>query len=227
MEAVWTRFFPISREIQRLLHEEKVLGDLRRVYADLSMVFKKDPQSRLYDPKLGGGALLDLGIYPFTWAFMILHDHPDNQKTKPIVTASIMKSKLTPVDETTSATLVFDKLQATAHLTASMTAKMIQPYCVTIQGDKGYLHVAPAPYRPEQFIISLYDQEPTTHDFKIPGQGLFWEADECARQIRDGKLQSERYSLKDSVVFMEVLDEVRKQGELAYPGGIEDVRSDA
>ncbi|KAG8713313.1 hypothetical protein FRC09_018858 [Ceratobasidium sp. 395] len=227
MEAVWTRFFPISREIQRLLHEEKVLGDLRRVYADFSLVFKKDPQSRLYNPELGGGALLDLGIYPFTWASMILYDHPENQKTKPTVTASILKSKVTPVDETTSATLIFDKLQATAHVTCSMTAKTMQPYCVTIQGDKGYLHVAPAPYRPEQFVLHLYDQEPTTHDFKIPGQGLFWEADECARQIRDGKLQSERYSLKDSVVFMEVLDEVRKQGGLAYPGGIEDVRSDA
>jgi predicted dehydrogenase len=67
MEAVWTRFFPISREIQRLVHEEKVLGDIRRVYADLSMPFEKNPKSRLYNPELGGGALLDLGIYPFTW----------------------------------------------------------------------------------------------------------------------------------------------------------------
>ncbi|QRV88802.1 methyltransferase domain protein [Ceratobasidium sp. AG-Ba] len=173
MEAVWTRFFPISREIQRLVHQEKVLGELRRVYADLAMMFRKDPESRLYKPELGGGALLDLGIYPFTWAFMILHDHPDNQKTKPHVTANILKSKLTPVDETTSATLVFDKIQATAHLTCSMTSKTMQPYCVSIQGEKGYLHVAPAPYRPETFVLSLYDQEPTTHEFKIPGQGKY------------------------------------------------------
>jgi hypothetical protein len=67
MEAVWTRFFPISKEIQRLIHEEKVLGEIRRVFADLSMVFKRDPNSRLYSPDLAGGALLDLGIYPFTW----------------------------------------------------------------------------------------------------------------------------------------------------------------
>ncbi|KAG8745661.1 hypothetical protein FRC10_007358 [Ceratobasidium sp. 414] len=227
MEAVWTRFFPISREIQRLVHEEKVLGGVRRVYADLSLMFEKNPKSRLYNPELGGGGLLDVGIYPFTWACMILYDHPENQKTKPIITASIMKSKLSPVDETTSATLVFDKLQATAHLTCSMTANTMRPYCVTIQGDKGYLHVSPEPYRPEQFIVSLYDQEPTTHDFKIPGQGYFWEADECARQIRDGKLQSERYSLEDSVVFMEMLDEVRRQGGLVYPAGLEEVRSDA
>ncbi|KAF8758002.1 Oxidoreductase family, NAD-binding Rossmann fold [Rhizoctonia solani] len=191
MEAVWTRFFPISKEIQRLIHEEKVLGEIRRVFADLSMVFKRDPNSRLYSPELAGGALLDLGIYPFTWAFMTLHDHPDNQKTKPSVTASILKSQLTPVDETTSVTLTFPKLHATAHLTCSMTSKIVKPYCVTIQGEKGELQVAPAPYRPEQFVLSLYDQEPKTFDFKIPGQGLFWEADECARQIRDGKLQSE------------------------------------
>ncbi|KAF8705398.1 Oxidoreductase family, NAD-binding Rossmann fold, partial [Rhizoctonia solani] len=227
MEAVWTRFFPISKEIQRLIHEEKVLGEIRRVFADLSMVFKRDPNSRLYSPELAGGALLDLGIYPFTWAFMTLHDHPDNQKTKPSVTASILKSQLTPVDETTSVTLTFPKLHATAHLTCSMTSKIVKPYCVTIQGEKGELQVAPAPYRPERFVLSLYDQEPKTFDFKIPGQGLFWEADECARQIRDGKLQSEIFSLQDSIVFMEVLDEVRRQGGLSYPEKIESVREDA
>ncbi|KAH7335364.1 hypothetical protein B0J17DRAFT_669853 [Rhizoctonia solani] len=227
MEAVWTRFFPISKEIQRLIHEEKVLGDIRRVFADLSMVFKRDANSRLYSPDLAGGALLDLGIYPFTWAFMTLYDHPDNQKTKPNVTASILKSQLTPVDETTSVTLTFSKLHATAHVTCSMTSKTLNPYCVTIQGEKGELQVSPAPYRPEQFVLSLHDQEPKTYGYKIPGQGLFWEADECARQIRDGKLQSDRFSLKDSVAFMEVLDEVRRQGGLSYPEKIEGVRSDA
>ncbi|KAG8763295.1 hypothetical protein FRC11_004871 [Ceratobasidium sp. 423] len=225
MEAVWTRFFPIAKEIQRLIHEEKVLGDIRRVFADLAIVFKRDPNSRLYNPDLAGGALLDLGIYPFTWAFMTLYDHPDNQKTKPSVTANILKSQLTPVDETTSVTLTFPKLHATAHVTCSMTNKTAN--CVTIQGEKGELQVAPVPYRPEQFTLKLHDQEPKTYDYKIPGQGLFWEADECARQIRDGKLQSERFSLKDSVAFMEVLDEVRRQGGLSYPDKIEAVRADA
>ncbi|KAL5633301.1 hypothetical protein ACGC1H_003710 [Rhizoctonia solani] len=227
MEAVWTRFFPISKEIQRLIHEEKILGDVRRVFADLAMIFKRDANSRLYNPELAGGALLDLGIYPFTWAFMTLYDHPDNQKTKPTITANILKSQLTPVDETTSATLTFSKIHATAHVSCSMTAKTIAPYCVTIQGEKGELLVGPAPYRPEQFVLRLYDQEPKTHDYKIPGQGLFWEADECARQIRDGKLQSERFSLNDSIAFMEILDEVRRQGGLSYPDKIEGVRADA
>jgi hypothetical protein len=67
---------------------------------------------------------------------MTLHDHPDNQKTKPSVTASILKSQLTPVDETTSVTLTFPKIHATAHLTCSMTSKTMKPYCVTIQGEK-------------------------------------------------------------------------------------------
>ncbi|CUA78214.1 hypothetical protein RSOLAG22IIIB_02833 [Rhizoctonia solani] len=227
MEAVWTRFFPITKEIQRLIHEEKILGDIRRVFADLAMVFKRDANSRLYNPELAGGALLDLGIYPFTWAFAILYDHPDNQRTKPTVTANVLKSQLTPVDETTSATLTFAKLHATAHVSCSMTAKTVSPYCVTIQGDKGELQVGPIPYRPEQFVVKLYDQEPKTYDYKIPGHGLFWEADECARQIRDGKLQSERFPLDESIAFMEVLDEVRKQGGLSYSEKIEGVRADA
>jgi len=227
MEAVWTRFFPISMEIQRLLHAEKVLGKIHRVFADLSMAFPRDPSHRLYNPATGGGALLDLGIYPLTWAFMTLYDHPENQETAPTITASMMKSTLTPVDEFTTIVLGFPKLQATATLTTSLSVATPRPHCVTVQGEKGDLFVTWAPYRPESFIIKLKDKEPETHEFAIPGQGLFWEADACAREIRDGNIESSRYPLSKSITFMETMDEVRKQGELVYPDALEAVRSDA
>jgi hypothetical protein len=72
MEAVWTRFFPITREILHKLHTERVLGTIKRVWADFSLRLSK-PEGRLYQPELGGGALLDLGIYPITWAFLALY----------------------------------------------------------------------------------------------------------------------------------------------------------
>ena len=59
------------------------------------------------------------------------------------------------------------------------------------------------------------------HDEKIPGHGMFWEADACARALRDGKLESEVMGWEESVVIMEVMDEVRTQGKLTYPERIE------
>lgn len=55
----------------------------------------------------------------------------------------------------------------------------------------------------------------------IPGYGMFWEADECARCLRDGRKESEGMSWQESVVIMETMDEVRRQGGLEYPGKIE------
>ena len=77
MEAVWTRFFPITLEIQRLIHKERVLGKIQRVFSDLSICFDPDPKHRLYNPELGGGALLDLGLYPLTWQMVTLFQDPE------------------------------------------------------------------------------------------------------------------------------------------------------
>lgn len=77
MEAMWIRFFPIVLEIQRLLHKERVLGKLIRAQSDFGVHFDKDPKHRLLNPDLGGGALLDLGIYPLTWQMLTLFEDPE------------------------------------------------------------------------------------------------------------------------------------------------------
>jgi predicted dehydrogenase len=74
MEAVWTRFQPLVIEIERLVRDEKAIGDVRRVYADLG--FDADlpnlpADSRMISPKLAGGGLLDLGPYPLLWALLV------------------------------------------------------------------------------------------------------------------------------------------------------------
>ena len=71
MEAMWTRFLPHVAEIRRLL-AEKALGDIVTVIADHGQWFPQDPHSRLFAPELGGGALLDLGVYPVSFASMVL-----------------------------------------------------------------------------------------------------------------------------------------------------------
>jgi predicted dehydrogenase len=106
MEAIWTRFFPICKEIQGLI-SSGALGQVHFVKADLSDTF--DPEKltlkhRIFNPDLAGGGLLDLGIYPITWVMQTLYVAQNGRKEKPTVTGSIVPFKPTGVDE--SATVV-------------------------------------------------------------------------------------------------------------------------
>jgi len=225
MEAVWTRFFPITLEIQRLLHKERVLGKIHRVTGDFSLVFEPgEPgkEHRLFRPELGGGALLDLGVYPLTWAFMVLYQSPENQGQKPVVSGSILKNAY-GVDEFTTANLVFPGAHAVAVATSSLSVNVVRAFCVAIQGEKGDLLVHWPPYRPDTYTLQIRGQEPVTKTVEIPGQGLFWEADACARAIRDGQRRVELCKLEESLLVMEAMDEVRRQNSYVFPAPLEDV----
>ena len=76
-KAVWTRFFPLVKDLQRMLHEEKIIGEIRRLFVDFSI--PKDmpslqPTRRYKDLSLGGGALLDIGVYPLMWSNIVSTD---------------------------------------------------------------------------------------------------------------------------------------------------------
>jgi len=92
---------------------------------------------------------------------------------------------------------------------------------IRIQGTKGELQVDGPAYRPTHWRVIFRDGKVEEHDEKIPGHGMFWEADACARALRDGKLESEVMGWEESVVIMEVMDQVRTQGKLTYPERIE------
>lgn len=233
MEAVWIRFFPIVLEIQRLLHEERVLGKIQRVFSDFGMQFKPDPKHRLYNPELGGGALLDLGIYALSWQMITLYDHPENKGASPDVTGSILKTPLTGVDEFTTITLNFPNLQAQGIATTNMSVKSPQAHVVLVQGEKADMSIPWAPYRPEAFTIHAKDESGNytghndTRKFNIPGHGMFWEADAAARALRDGKLETDKCTLDESVLTMQIMDKVRYTNNFRYPDSIESTRSDA
>ncbi len=228
MEAVWTRFFPIVKEIQRLVHDEKVLGKVGRVFSDFGMQFKPDPKHRLFNPELGGGALLDLGIYALTWQMLLLYADPANNKTAPEVSSSVIKSKLTGVDEFTTMVLNFNATGAQGVATTNMTIRSAGNV-VLVQGEKADLTVPWAPYRPESFTIhekdaeGVYTGKNETRKFHIPGHGMFWEADACARALRDGKLQESTCSLAESTLTMKIMDQVRYSAGCTYPDHIEAV----
>lgn len=221
MEAAWTRFFPHTKEVLQLLHVEKRIGKIRRLFADFSLQVKAN--SRLHNPSLGGGALLDLGFYPITWAELVLSNHPDNAKATPKLNATV---SLTPggVDEFTNIVLTYEKLGAVAYLTTSLSAKTQSPFSVVIQGDKGELLLSGTPPNPRGYTLRVEGEEPVEKEATRAGNNLIWQADACARAIRDGHVGCAESPLEDTLAIVKIMDEVRRQGGLTFPSPLEDVK---
>lgn len=238
MEAMWTRFLPVAEYISGLVKGGS-LGDIRVLHADLSGDF--DLQNiplthRILDPTLAGGALLDLGPYPLVWAIIALYEHPSNSKQGPSsISGAMLKSTPTKVDAHTSFTLTFENLNAQAILTCGITVSTPNPALI-IRLRKGNILVDAPIYRPQtvkvQYLKSEGSDEVEREEIKsfekgsdpsVPGGGWHWQADEVARCIRDGKIESNVWGWDKTVLEMEIFDEVRKQGGLAYPEGVEKV----
>ncbi|CUA73592.1 hypothetical protein RSOLAG22IIIB_10900 [Rhizoctonia solani] len=233
MEAMWTRFLPIAEAIKTIINSGE-LGDVKVLHADLAGDFKLDsiPKThRILDPMLGGGALLDLGPYPFVWAATVLYEHALNHREPPShIAGSMVKTKLTGVDSSTTFVLNFDKIEAQAILSCSITISTPNPALV-IRCRKGNILVAPPIYKPKSFIVQYFDEPGSDvvkreekREFSFEGGGWHFQADEVARCVRDGKLQSEVWSLETSLVQMNVFDEVRKQCGYVLPPGVEQVK---
>ncbi len=173
MEAMWTRFLPHIAEIRRLL-AEGALGDIVTVTADHGQWFAKDRDFRLFAPELGGGALLDLGVYPVSFASMVLG--------KPDRIVTLIDPASTGVDGQTS--MLFGYASgAQAVLTCTLSAK--SPTRGAIVG--------------------------TDARIEIDG-GLWHEADEVARCLREGLLESALMPLDETVSIMQTMDAVLAQG---------------
>ena len=181
-----------------------------------------------------------MGIYSLTWLFMVLfHTQEKANQAAPSVTSAMTKYDATGADETTTVLLHFPGTGAHGVATTSIQVAstphpdLPAPDAIRIQGTFGDLTVNYAP-RPRSYTLTpasssargtLAKFEHATKTFDIPGggHGMFWEADECARCIRDGKLESEVMPTEETEMLMEVMDQVRKQSNLVYPENIESV----
>ncbi|KAH7929088.1 NAD(P)-binding protein [Leucogyrophana mollusca] len=238
MEALWTRFQPLTKEVKKLA-ESGVLGDPVALQADLSGDFGINnlPKShRILDPALGGGALLDLGPYPLIWAILALYEHPSNNGANPSdISGTMLKTPLTGVDRSTSYTVTFsptsssDKntLSAQAIMSCNINAQAYQTG-VIIRYERGTITI-PAPiFCPKSFTVQYLNGKGTvakeeTRKFEYVGSGWHFQADEVARCVRDGKAESELWGHNKSLLEMDIFDEVRRQGGYKFPPGVEKV----
>jgi predicted dehydrogenase len=199
MEAMWTRFLPHIVEIRRLL-EEGALGEIVTVTADHGQWFAEDSAFRLFAPELGGGALLDLGVYPVSFASMVLG--------KPDRIATLIDPAFTGVDGQTS--MLFGYAGgAQAVLTCTLSAK--SPTRAAIVGKDARIEVDGSFYAPTSFDVISRTGERTRFETAHEGHGLWYEAEEVARCLREGLLESPLMPLDESVEIMRTMDAVLAQ----------------
>lgn len=241
MEAVWTRFFPLSLEVVDFIASGK-LGEVKRVFADFS--FWNDVEKefgtghRMVNMDLAGGALLDLGIYSLTWVFQALYyAQTAERRVAPGVVSAVSKYE-TGADEQTTVVCDFGGAHGIAttsiRVASTPNAEHVGQDDIRIQGTLGDLTVNYAP-RPRSYTLtpasstsrgtpaSFKHETKEFDDGPGGGHGMFWEADECARCVRDGKIESAVMGWKESEEVLRVMDQVRKQHGITYPGGLESV----
>lgn len=207
MEAMWMRTNPLIRKAEELVHDGAI-GEVRGVRAEFGIALSYDPTNRLFDLDNGGGALLDLGIYPMTFAYLFL-GKPDR------ITAA---GQLAPsgADETMGLMLSYPD-SSTAQLWCSASAAA--PNSAVIYGSKGWIATEGQAHRPSGLIVHGIDGE-----YRIPdpiegdGHGYGPEIAEVARCLRAGLTESPLIPHADTIAIMELLDDARRQVGVRYPG---------
>lgn len=213
MEAMWTRYFPLTKTLQKILHTHKNIGDVLRVFADFSLdqkIASLPSESRLKNPALGAGTLLDIGIYSLTWGLVGL-----GQTGMPKITAS--QHLVDGVDAATSMILTFPQGQQ-GILTSTALFRGPSAFC-RIEGTKGTVVVeGDMASMPGSFTVYPNDGgDSKTYYFEKPGKGLYWEADAVALDIAAGRKQNDVMPWEETMRVMEIMDEVRKQGGAKFP----------
>ncbi|MCU1413663.1 MAG: oxidoreductase domain protein [Microbacteriaceae bacterium] len=206
LEAMWTRFLPHMIRIREII-AAGTIGQVRTVIADHTQFLPKDPAHRINNPDLGGGALLDLGIYPISLAWDVFG--------KPTTVIANSSKTETGVDRQTAIILGYADGQQALLLCALDTAG---PNTATIIGTEGWIDIEGVFYTPTTFTVYDSQQKPIeTFEQQVSQRGMQFQAWEAERRIRDGLTDASVLPPSESVQIMETLDEVRRQIGLVYP----------
>lgn len=207
LEAMWTRFLPHVVRIREII-EAGTLGQVRSFMADHTQKITDDPTHRLNALELGGGALLDLGIYPVSFAAHLFG-------TPQSVQASATFRE-TGADAQVATLFRYADGQLATTLSASNTKG---PNVASILGTEGRIDIDAVWYSPTSFrVLNSAGEVTESFESQITGRGMQFQAEEAERLIAAGSTASEILSPAESVSIMETLDEVRRQIGLVYPG---------
>ncbi|ROS76611.1 Gfo/Idh/MocA family protein [Cellulomonas sp. PhB143] len=205
MEAMKTRHLPHVAAIRTMVARGEI-GDVVSVSGSREAAFAHDPASRLFDPGLAGGALLDVGVYPLAFALDLL-GVPDEVAATGFLTD-------TGVDAQSTVTLRYGT-RAVATATSSLLTRT--PASVTIGGTSGFVHVPEHAYGPTGFTVEWHDGGRKEFDGFAP-DGKQYEAAEVARCVAAGDHESTRMPWQETLDLLRVLDAARARLGVVYPG---------
>lgn len=205
MEGMWIRFLPSINKMLELVGEG-VIGNVTSVKASMCYKAPRDPDNRYFDPELGGGSLLDLGIYP-VFLSLLLFGKPDTIKAIGTLTEE-------GIDEACSMLLHYRSGQH-AMLESSLRSNTDLP--AEISGEKGVIRILNPWFEKSSGIeLEIYGQGKIVYPCPWEGHGLQYETEEVLRCIYERKTESDKMPHHLSLSLLEVMDEVRRQIQVTY-----------
>lgn len=204
MEAVWARFVPGFQRALEIISSGEI-GEVQWVRADLGFPAPLDESARIWAPADGGGALLDISVYPLLWAWATL-GKPASMLATGALTAF-------GVDSQNTLTLSYDS-GAQAQLISYLTAQ--GPRVATVAGTKGYIETIGSVNNPQELRISVGWDSERTETFDFPGSGYTYQLREVTRCIQAGLTESSTMPLADTLAIMELFDDARRQMGVTY-----------
>lgn len=188
MEAMWTRFNPLIRRVKALV-AEGAIGDVRAVHADFGFTADYDPEHRLWNPALGGGALLDLGVYPVSFAHMLLGE-PES---------ITVHGSLAPtgVDADVALLLAYAS-GAHALLTCSLTST--PAVRAAIVGSAGRIEIPEPFFNPSAIVVNGEEER-----VELDGTGYTYQLVEVTQRVANGYTESPEMTLDDTLAVMRTL----------------------
>ena len=206
MEGMWTRFFPLMERVRYLI-SSGAIGEPRMLDVDFGFRAPFDPLQRLFNPDLGGGALLDVGVYCVALSSMIFG--PPDRIT------GLAHLGESGVDEQSAAILEHGDGRIS---TISIATRTATPQEAIVAGTEGRIRVHPDWWRPDTLTLSRPGQEDETIKVPYTGNGFPHEAAEVMRCIRSGAHESDVMPLQETLSIARTMDELRRQYGLVYPG---------
>lgn len=200
MEAMWTRFLPAMRKLMEIL-EGGEYGTVKHVYADFAFPAPFNPEGRMYNPALGGGAMLDVGIYPLSIFNMIMGGNPVKVESSTIKAA-------TGVDGRDSVQLTYAN-GATAQFMCSIDCMSEQ--VMTIYTEKAVIQV-PGFWHATSFTVNGQNYE-----FPPENEGHHHQFEYIAKYLEEGKKESPIMPLDETLALMEIMDGIRLAADVKYP----------
>lgn len=205
MEAMWTRFLPVIAAVRDII-EKGTIGPPQLLYADFGVKFNFDPQNRLYNPNLAGGALLDLGVYCVSMASMIF-GRPNN-------ISSTIKMADTGVDERSTVLLEYDNAKAAVLFQA---LDLETPKQALIIGTEGSIKLHPIWLQGSDYTLKLNNGTEKTYNTDTHKNGFIYQIMAVHESLDAGKTQCDLMSLEETLTIAETMDALRAQWHFKYP----------